>query len=235
MKQFFNIILVSLLISLLTSCATRPYFAIENKSDNEIKIELVFDTTSPDLNNLVAQYIFERKTNTSHYCQGNPECDSIQKSLLLNENKELITKYIYDSLPIKYFFIPNAPYSYYYLDEYQINPIDISEKDFNNGNLNINFNQTLLDYYHYDSSLVKKVINDKTLTLFLPTNYMFSKRCHASGDASCSVDEAFPNVKELRVVISKDNVVTLTKQNFKLIMKNKKVQGQSDSYAFEIK
>jgi hypothetical protein len=234
MKQSLTIILVSLLTSLLTSCGTRPYFAIENKSDNEIKIELIFDTATLNLKNIVTQYIFERKTNTSYNCIGNPECDSIRKSLFINENKTLIYNYVYDSLPIKSLFISNDIYSSYQFEEYQINPIDLSEKDFDSGKLNVNFNQTLLDYYRYDSSLVKKVISEHTLTLFLPANNMFAKQCHASGDASCYVDDAFPNVKEVRIVISKDNVITLTKQNFKLITQNKKIHGRSNSYSFEI-
>lgn len=228
MKQFFKIIIVSLFISLLTSCSTRPYFAIENKSDNEIKIELVFDTLN--LKETVAQFIQARKRqhNFSNDCTNNPECDSIKNIL----TESIITNYIYDSLQIKsFFYFTQLPRD---IEDLQINPINLSEKEFDNGSLNVNFAQTMLDYYHYDSSLVKKIINKNTLTLFLPTNYMFSKQCRASGDASCSVDEAFPNVKELRVIISKDNIVTLTKQNFRLVTKNKKIQSQSDSYSLEI-
>lgn len=234
MKQSLTIILVSLLISLLPSCSSRPFFAIENKSDKDVKIELVLDTIPVNLSNIVTQYIFERNTNTSYSCIENPKCDSIRKSLFLNENKNLIYNYVYDSLPIKSFFISNEPYSENQFGGYQINPIDLSEKNSDNGNLNVNLNQTLLDYYHYDSSLVKKVINENTLTLFLPAKNMFVKQCHASGDASCDVADAFPNVKEVRIVISKDNVIILTKQNFKLIMQNKKIRRQSNSYSFEI-
>lgn len=234
MKQILLIILSSSLLYLLTGCATRPYVAIQNKSGNDLKLELVLDTENLGLVDLVAQYIYDRKQPISSYCRGYSECDSIHNVLLLGENKHLIYQYVYDSLPIRYFFITNNPYPSHYLEEYQVHPLDISGKDFKKGEFNVNFNQTIRDYYHDDSLLVNKIINENTVTLFLPAHNMFAKQCHATGDASCDVEDAFPNVKELRIIISKDNVITVTKQNLKRVMKNKSIHQQSDSYAFVI-
>jgi hypothetical protein len=234
MKQYLNIILGSLFISLLTNCAPRPYFAVENKSNHELKIELILDTARINIYEIVAEYIFERTTNNKS-CKGTIQCDSIIKALQLNENKGLMYKYLYDSLPIRSFFIPNDPEVVNGLEEYQINPLELSEKDFDNGNFNVNLNQTLFDYYHWDSLFVKKIINANTITLFVPPNNMFSKQCTAKAESRCSVEGAFPDVKELRIVIAADNVITLTKQNFKIITRNKAVQGQSESYVLEIK
>jgi hypothetical protein len=231
MKQFLNIILVSLFVSLLTSCSTRPYFAIENKSQKEVKLELVLDSLNPM--DIVAQFINNRKyenrnTNDSVI---NHRHDSIKNTLTELD----IATYFQDSLNLQSLFnsIPALRFEAF-TRRMQIYPSNLSEDEYDSEKFNLNFNQTLSDYYINDSTLVNKIISEYTITLFLPSNYTYAKQCSATGDASCSVDNAFPEVKEMRIVIAKDNNIILTKDNFKHILKNKKVQHQPDSYVFEI-
>jgi hypothetical protein len=217
----------------LTSCATRPYFAIENKSDNEIKIELTFD--SLDLKKIVAKYIIDKSPidNYTTVCYNNPTCDSIIQ--MLEVDKNLFLHYLYDSLTLSSFLLySDQSMSPLTIGEFAIQKIGSSDNEAIDEKDRINFNQNIFDYYHYDSTLIQKIIFNKAITLFVPSNYMFLKQCHASGDASCNIGDAFPNSKEVRVVIAKDNVIILTKDNFKYIMKNKSVQRQSDSYLLEI-
>src|ERR1035437_10987138 len=222
---FYIFGLHTILMVVLTGCATRPYFAIENKTNKEIKIELFFD--SLNLKETVAQFIQANRHqhNFSNYCINDPECDSIKNSLTEN----IVNNYIYDSLEIKsFFFFTQFPRG---IEEFQIGRINLSEKEFDSGNFNVFYNsQKLIDYYHWDSPFVKKIINEKILTLFLPSYNRFSKQCAASGDLSCDIDDSFPNVKEIKIIIDEDNIIVLTKQNFKLLMKNKTILRQPDSY-----
>ena len=231
MKQFLNIPLVFLFVSLLTSCATRPYFAIENKSQKEIKLELVLDSLSPK--DIVAQFINNRKHENRNTSDSviNHRHDSIKNTLTEID----IETYFQDSLTLESLFnaIPALRFEPF-TRRIQIYPSNLSEEEFDSEKFNVNFNQTLSDYYINDSALVNKIISESTITLFLPSKYTYAKQCSATGDASCYVDNAFPEVKEMRIVITKDNNIILTKQNFKHILKNKKIQHQPDSYVFEI-
>lgn len=93
-----------LIIIILSSCANRPYFRIENHSDEVVRVEMVLDTV--DLPEVVARFITNRNRNLDYCtdCVRDHACDSIYQQLKLTENSVLLQKYLYDSLELASFF-----------------------------------------------------------------------------------------------------------------------------------
>lgn len=215
----------------LTSCANRPYFVIENKSPNEIKIELVYD--SLNVNEIVIRDIISKKISnqrTSKYYADSWEYltpDSIKNTMLALDSSRYIFKYLRDSLSL---------YSLRNSDNFGIANLDkVEPYKYGSGEYYTDFRQNAFTYYHNDTMLIKKIIHNKTISFILPPNFSFFKKCSSCGDCSCDVESAFPNAKEVRIVFDKDDYITLTAKNFKRIMQKDKFNGETNSYVFVIK
>lgn len=225
LNQFLNIVLICFTFALLTSCAKRPYFAIANKSANEIKIELELDTQTFNLKSIVTKHILNKESN-DYACSDNRKCDSMRIVRNIELDSKTLNKFVYDSLCLSDFFVAEDRVNYYFLDRIELQENETNHKILNN---------TLLQYYLNDSTLIRKLLNENILTLFVPSDNMFAFECRSCGDCSCDIEEeSFPLSKELRVVIAADNIVTITKKNFKTIMKKKTIWRQPDSYVIEI-
>jgi hypothetical protein len=229
MKKYIRTIILptALLIITLSSCSNRPYFRIENHSDQLVRIEMVLDTI--DLPEVVARFITNRNRDMNYCtdCARDRMCDSIHRQLKSVDNTALLKKYVYDSLELASFFhyaynVGNA------FTEFELEPEDHPEAEFN-------IRQRASDYYRRDGLYLQKIVETNTLTFFLKPGVLFFKQCRSCGDCSCSAEEAFPDVREIRVIGPNDNRLLLTLSNFKQVLKKQRVDGQSGSYVLELK
>jgi hypothetical protein len=228
MKKYLRTIIfpVTLLLMVLSSCSNRPYFRIENQSSREVRIEWVFDTV--DLPEVVARFITNRDRNMYYCtdCARDRMCDSIYQQLKSDGNISLLRKYLYDSLELGSFFRERYhagnPFS-----AFELEPQDDPGADFN-------ILQRASAYYRSDSIYLQKIWEANTLTFFLKPGELFFKQCRSCGDCSCSSEEAFPEAKEIRVVLPNGNRLALTRSNFRKMLQKQTIDSESDSYVLEV-
>ena len=213
--------LIILLLITLTGCGYRGAFVIENKTDKEVKIEFVFDTLN--LSDIVRESLV-RTHNRSNI-------DSATEFLLRPENETYLLNYFCDSL--------NLLSIYPFPGEFRI--ADLSKMPFNSldeeSKYSVSIWQNALSYYGRDSSLIKKVLTEKTITLYLPPAYTFYQICNTCGDCTCEPEFPVPRrlntLNHLNIVVDTTIVVNLTENNFRSIMKKSKFDRRP-SYVLKI-
>ena len=215
----YKILILTIIISFLFGCANTPHFVIQNKSDKVIEVQFHYDSINLNkavLNDLNLRY------GTSDNQWG--KYGNLVHQINTGEKVEYVREYCYDSLKL-----------YQLIDE-DLNVEELSsnipyQKKFPLLSKKLPPNDTLIslfDYYLNDSTYVERLINENILTIFIPPNQVFYKRCQ-SGCGSCSIMESFPNVKKVEVIMSKDDIVTLTPKNFLRIMKEEKFLYEENS------
>lgn len=208
---------------IITSCSNRPYIVIENKSNKEIRLEFIFDTLDI-VNEFILPNAFSQK---GYYNVNDPQHsdfkDSIKQTLTNNAS---ILKYFYDKM-LLYSIMPGN-----ISNLNCIKPND--ENDLKSKPFVTDGSQKIISYYGYDSTLIKKIINNYTITILIPPYYSFYNQCHSCGDCSCISDDAFPQTNELKIVFGSDDFISMTPNSYKRIMKKTKFNSQSDSYIYTI-
>ncbi len=224
-RQNFALLVLSFLVAhLLTSCATRPYFVIENKSKSQVIIELVFD--SLNINEIIARDTLSKAPSTYFNHWDDPSLDSLKQSILNSKDKEFIKKYIYNSISLY-----SLPHPIDFLGDFQIANLNKIEP-YETGEYTLNFDQKLFEYYNFDSTLINEIINNNSLPFILPPDYSFYKVCRACGECSC--DTQFPTADALRIVFGKDDYLTMSNKSFFRMMKNTRFHGRANSYVYTI-
>lgn len=219
-----------IVLSALTSCSNRPYFVIENNTDKAVQIELLRD--SVNLPAMVVKELIDHMPYSGRYGYkwDDPAIDSLRRSMLRSHDHEYFIEYAYDSLTLKS-LLHNTWNSPQMINEFTIEQADLQPDA---ANL-LDGDQNAFAYYRRDSALMKKVINEHTVTFFIPPHCLLKNRCHASGDASCGADEAFPDARELRIISeSRREPVVLTKANLQGLMGRQKFNSQSNSLMYKI-
>lgn len=143
---------------LFVGCAHRPYFVIENNTTQTMRIELIYD--SLNIREIVARDIIMKKP-THHYANNweNPEYDSIKQFVLTAQSMSDTQRYLYDSL------------SLYSLLREEIGIANLDEVKPNNpgdGKYSTDFGQNAFTYYRRDSSFIKNILLNNTITFLLP-------------------------------------------------------------------
>jgi len=215
MRQVFYTIIIALIFFSCTK--NEPYFIIENKTDKVIRIELICDTID-----LIGNYFESKKSK-------------LTDSSVLNWNKNSILNYFCNKVSLSQFAIGEIA---------NLNQIKVDETDTSKSKeFVVNQFQKLIKYYNNDTTLIKKILDKKTFTIFLPPNFTFYNQCSGHNQYSCTSTDAFPSnnpyfsTKELRVVLgNNDNdFISMTESSFKRIMNKTKFNSQSDSYILTIK
>jgi len=83
------------------------------------------------------------------------------------------------------------------------------------------------------SSLVDKILEEYTVTLFIPPGYSFFANCHDCGDCACDAERAFPG-EEVRILMDGRPFVMFTRDDFQHIMVRKKFGRIKNSLVLEL-
>lgn len=221
MKNFNKTILIlsTLGIILISSCANRPYFVIENNTKDTIRLEFIYD--SLDIYSIASRDKIDKLNKYRFY---NTDFDSLY-NYFKNSDDTTFGNYIYDSLSLlslsnmDQFLIGNLEEDNYLTSVKQISYI--------------NHDFSLLEYYNNDSALIQKLIDKSIVTYFVPPKNGFYTMCYACGDCSCYAE--FPDNCKIRVVFDKEgkDYIELTDWNFHRLMNKKKFKNQKDSYVLK--
>lgn len=203
MKNLIKILLI-LFLPLIFSCGHNPSFLITNQTNHTLTMEFKF-SASDSLTEKGGEYMSLRGyLNYYFFNEGSKrtisweKIDSLQ-TVFDSASRTSLMGIFKDSVTVRTLFLIENP-----------RIINLEKKyggDF--------LEQKLSQYYSSDSNLINKIIDERTITLFLPSKTSFIDGCYSS---EINDNMFYPNFSSIYVKYNDRILYTLTPQNIPNVM-----------------